>query len=363
MKYLNFTKQLAAVAVVATIFTACDKAKVADPIGDRGQTVVKVLGGGPIDLTASPIILPPVSKKPVDFVPTPTTLLVFDVRRDIPNDIELGRVMHVTVKDDTAAVTAVDPGYIHLDPTWYTVGSTTPKSGGDPVTHEGGIYDVTFAAGEHAKPIYITIPNATLLDPSSYYGLGFTITTTDANGVISDSRSIVVEIGAKNAWDGIYMMSGTFLDVSSAGAAFSYLGDQQYSLVTAGATTCNVINDDLNGGIPGYLFSNAGTGTYYGSFGWVISFNPASNAISDLHNYYGDPANAPTVGGNPGLGTGAPLYQSANTRRAVLDPTGVNAVQGNKDIIIKHLMYQANNATFPGPRAYFNDTWTYLGPR
>ena len=348
MKYLNFTKQLVAVAVVATIFTACDKAKVADPIGDRGQTVVKIIGGG------TPAAI---SKKPVDFVPTPTRLLAVDLRRDIPNETELGRVMHVVVKDDTAAVTATDPNYIHLNPLWYTVDASTPKTGG-----EGGNYDATFASGEFAKPIYITIPDATLLDPSSLYALGFTITTTDANGVISEARSIIVEIGAKNAWDGIYMMSGTYLDVSPAGAAFSYLGDQQYSLVTAGASTCDVINDDLNGGIPGYLFSNAGTGTYYGSFGWVISFNPASNAISDLHNYYGDPTKAPTVGGNPAAGSGPPNYASANNRRAVLDPTGVNAVQGNKDIIIKHWMIQPTVVP-GGPRAFFNETWTYLGPR
>ncbi|MEP7164610.1 MAG: hypothetical protein ABI741_07945 [Ferruginibacter sp.] len=355
MKILNFTKQLAAVAVVAALFTACDKAKVADPIGDRGQTVVKVLGGGPIDLSATPQVLPPVIKKPVDFVSTPTKLLVFDVRRDIPNETELNKTIHVTVKDDTAAVTAVDPGYIPLDPSLYTIDASTPKTGG-----VGGTFDLTFAPGEFAKPIYIIIPDATLLDPSSLYALGFTITTSDVNGIISSSRSAVIEIGAKNDWDGVYLRSGTFSDVTNA--ALTDGGDQQYSLITAGAVTCYVVNDDLNGGIPGYFFLNAGAGTYYGSYGYVIDFNPANNTIADLHNYYGDRRFPATSGGNPALGSDPPLYAASNTRRAVLDPSGVNAVQANKDILIKHWLVQPSVVAV-GPRAYFNDTWAYLGPR
>lgn len=347
MKYLNFTKQLAAVAVVASLFTACDKAKTADPIGDRGQTVVKIIGGG----NPSAIV-----KKPVDFVPTPTTLKVVDLRRDIPNNTELNRVMHVTILDDTAAVTAASPNYIHLDPSWYTIDASTPKTGG-----EGGVFNLTLAPGEFAKPIYITITDATVLDPSALYGLGFTITTTDADGVISDSRSVVVEIGAKNNWDGVYLMTGTFVDVTNAG--FTYFGDQQYSLITASGTTCNVLNDDLNGGVYGYIFENAGNGTYYGAYGLVIGFNPATNAIADLHNYYGDPTNPPSGGQSTAAGSGPPNYSAGNGRRAVLDPSGVNAVQGNKDIVIKHWMLHPSVVPLPNPRAKFDETWVYQGPR
>jgi len=46
MKYLNLTKIFASVAISSVIFTACDKAKVATPMGDAGQTLVKILGGG-----------------------------------------------------------------------------------------------------------------------------------------------------------------------------------------------------------------------------------------------------------------------------------------------------------------------------
>lgn len=350
MKYLlNVSKYVAALAGGMILLNSCDKVKTPDPMGDAGQTLVKIIGGGnPANI----------SKKPIDFVPTAVTITAADVRRDLPNNAELNRTMHVTVIDDTAAVTAADPNYIHMDPTWYTVSAATPKSGGDPVTHEGGTYDVTFAPGEFAKPIDITIANPTLLDPSSLYAIGFTITTADADGKISQSRSVVVEIGAKNNWDGIYINSGTFLDVSNA--AFTYYGDQQYSLITVGASTCDVFNDDL--GTYGYIFSNAGSGTYYGAYGLVISFNPATNAISDLHNYYGDPTKAATPGGNPAAGSGPPNYAASNGRRAVIDPSGTNAAQGNKDIIIKHWMFHPSVVP-SGPRSFFDETWAYQGPR
>ncbi|HRI25769.1 MAG TPA: hypothetical protein PLZ45_13920, partial [Ferruginibacter sp.] len=196
-------------------------------MGDAGQTLVKIIGGG----TPASIV-----KKPVDFVPTPSQILAVELRRDIPNEAELNKTMIVTVKDDTTAVRAANPNYIQLPTAWYTIQTDGTKTGG-----QGGTFTFTFAPGQFSKEIYITIPNATLFNPSSLYGLGFTITTVDQGGKISTQKSVVVEIGAKNDWDGVYsnLQSGTFLDVSNA--AFTHLDDdQQYSLITVGATKCVV---------------------------------------------------------------------------------------------------------------------------
>ena len=347
MKYLNLTKNFATIAMFSLIFTACKKANIATPMGDAGQTLVKLINGG---TPAS------IAKKPIDFVSTPTKLLVVELRRDIPNETELNKTMIVTLRDDTGAVTKA--GYLQMPVAWFS----TQIDGGVKTGGQGGTFTVTFKPGEFSKSIFLNIPNATLLNPSALYGVGFTILTADAGSKISTQKSIVVEIGAKNNWDGVYEMNGTFVDVTNP--AFTYYGKQQYSLVTVGASTCIVRNDDLNGGIPGYLFLNAGSGTYYGSFGYVITFNPATGAISDLHNYYGNPAFPATVGGNPAAGTGAPLYAAANTRRAVLDPSGVNAVQGNKDIKLKFWLVQPSVVTTPpNIRSFFDETWKYLRAR
>lgn len=341
MKYLTFKRYFAIIAIIAFALSACKKIKTTEPIGDAGQTLVKILGAG------SPYAL---IKDPVSFVNTPYTLTkgVIDIRRDVPNNAELNRTMTIVIKSDTAAVKAADPAYLQLPTSWYTIQTSdnVPLVGG-----LGGTWTFTMKPGDFAKQIYITIPNATLLNPSALYGVGFTLASADADGIITEQKTVVVEIGAKNNWDGIYEMHGTFLDVSNS--AFTYYGDQQYSLVTAGASTCTVINDDLNGGIPGYLFSNAGSGTYYGSYGLIITFNPSNGAISDLHNYYGEIANG---------GGGPPLYAASNGRRAVLDPSGVNAAQGNKDIIIKHWLFHPSVVP-SGPRSFFDETWKYLGPR
>ena len=82
MKYLKFARHIAILAVGALVFSACKKDKLASPMGDAGQTLVKIINGG----TPASIV-----KKPVDFVPTPSTVLAVELRRDIPNETELNK--------------------------------------------------------------------------------------------------------------------------------------------------------------------------------------------------------------------------------------------------------------------------------
>ena len=361
MKYLNLTKSLAIVAMLSLVFGACKKANVAPPLGDAGLTLVKILGGS----TPAAVV-----KKPVDFVNTPTKLLMIELRRDIPNETELNKTMIVTVKDDTAAVRAANPAYLNLPTAWFTVQTDGIKTGG-----QGGTWTFTFKPGEFAKEIYITIPNATLFNPSSLYGLGFTILTADAGGRISSQKSVVVEIGAKNSYDGIYAVTGPMVDLTGSpftqwnnpavsGFPAANGGAWEAHLVTSGASTVFVVDQTI-WGVAAHPMLNAGANSGFGSFGMVVGFNPATNAIATLHNYYGDPAyGGATALGNPQAGTGAPLYAGSNTRRAVLDPSGINAVQGNKDILIKYFMVQPSVVPAPPSiRITFDEKWKYIGPR
>ena len=342
MKYLNLTKIFASVAISSVIFTACDKAKVATPMGDAGQTLVKILGGG------TPAA---VAKKPVDFVATPTKVLAVELRRDIPSETELNKTMIVTVKDDTAAVRAANPGYLRMPSSWYTV-----QTAGTVPTVVGGNYTFTFAPGEYAKEIYITIPNATLLDPSALYAWGFTVTTADASGVISTQKSVVVEIGAKNSYDGVYAVTGPVVDDLNAdlvqwnnptfGDPFPQAngGAWELHLITSGAASCTMFDNTIWGDFfhPLKVVSSNGN-SGYGTYALIVNFNPANNAVSSVTNYY------------------AP---AANTRQAALDPSGVNAVQGNKDILIKYFMLQPSLVpTPPNIRVRFDEKWKYIGPR
>jgi hypothetical protein len=247
MKFINIKTQLALFAVTAMLVASCKKVEVPQPVGTAGRTWVKIIGGGS---PASPGVV----KSPIDFKPTPITLTAADLRRDCPNATELARTMHVTVKDDTAAVRIANAAYKILPAAWYTIGSTTPKTGG-----LGGTFNVTFNAGEFAKPILITIPDATVLDPSTLYGLGFTITTTDADGNISSVKTEVIEIGAKNAYDGIYSyVSGlvtryTAPGVPAGDALSGPLGsaNPDVTMSTVGAYTVEVTGHTWSGGTSG----------------------------------------------------------------------------------------------------------------
>lgn len=266
MKYLNFTKYLALVAVVALGFTACKKTKLSTPMGDAGQTLVKILNGGtPANVT----------KFAIDFVPVPTKLLAVELRRDIPNETELNKTMIVTVKDDTAAVTAAGLGLLHLPTAWYTISygasGGVVKTGG-----QAGTYTATFKAGDYAKEIYITIPDATLLNPSSLYGLGFTIITADAGGKISTQKSMVIQIGAKNAYDGVYEDTWTNYHPS---ANPGYTGDvTEIHMITTGADRCKMWWPLAGAfGIPSIL---NGSLSYFGAQEPAYIVNPATNGVT-----------------------------------------------------------------------------------
>lgn len=249
MKYLNIIKQCTLLLLVAVTVASCDKVKVTEPMGDNGSLLVKLVGGG---TTAAPGLL----KNAIDFLPTPITVMGADLQRLVPSNAVLNTVMHVTVKDDTAAVRTA--GLTLLPASWYTIGSTTPKTGGD-----GGIFNITIPAGEFARPILITIPDATKLDPSTQYGLGFTITSVDAGGKISVTNTTVFQLGAKNAYDGVYsVVSGTVTRYSAPGAPLgdalsgSLAGNDDVTMATTGAYTVNMTNlgwhdKASNGGVGG----------------------------------------------------------------------------------------------------------------
>jgi hypothetical protein len=273
MKYLNITKHIAYVAAIALVFSACKKTKLATPMGDAGQTLVKIINGG---TQASPGI----NKKPIDFVPVPTKILAVELRRDVPNSTELNKTMVVTVKDDTAAVTAAG-GYVHLPVAWYTIQTDGVKTGG-----QGGTFTFTFKPGEFSKEIFITVPDATLLNPSLLYGLGFRIMTADAGGKLSTQRVLIVEVGAKNPYDGIYsVISGWVTRYTApgvpAGDAISgdLTGNPDVYMVTTGAFRCNIPPVSTPGGL---YWANAAVNNSMvaGIDGLNATVDPSTNLVT-----------------------------------------------------------------------------------
>ncbi len=373
---MNKKQALYGLLFLAVAFTSCIKKEVT-PLGEEGKTLVKILGGG------TPAAL---KKNPIDFVNTPQKILVCDLRKDAPNTAAANTTTTVRVIDDTTAVKAVNPNYLHFPANWYTIESEATKDGGvptsdpNPARHRmGGYWDFQYDNGDFGKQIYITITNATLMNPSSLYGLGFTITSVSADGTISTQKSIVIEIGAKNEWDGTYAVTGPVTDIvtpnliqweNQPGYSDPWLdahpGAWELHLITTGAAQCETFDNTLWGSCGHALYNTATAGnTGYGGFGLVVNFDPATNTVASVFNYYGDPTRPATNLGNPASGTGPPLYAASNGRYGTLDPSGSNSVQGNKDILIKYFMWHPG-ATAPPltvPRTTFDEKWEYIGPR
>jgi hypothetical protein len=349
MKYFNISKSIVAFVLAVATFSACDKAPSPTPLGDKGQTLVKLIDGGTDAAPGEKALA-------IDFISTPQRISLVDLRRDVPSSISLNTPMKVVVTEDPGLVAAVSASILPLPTTAYTFAPGTQKL--------GSTYTLNLGAGEFAKGIDIDVV-ATQLNPSNTYGFGFKISSVDADGkILKEQKAIVVTIGAKNIYDGVYEITGTYSDVSAAGATFTNAYPLKYALVTTGATTCDVVDVKYQQ-YPAYIFTTPTGLSFYGSYGLVIGFEPTSNAISTFYNYYGDPTKAATGAGTPSAGSGAPNYISANTRRAVLDPSGSNKfLVATHDIIVKHWMLQPSvMGSATAPRCFFNEYWKYLGPR
>ncbi|MBS1755329.1 MAG: DUF1735 domain-containing protein [Bacteroidetes bacterium] len=282
MKYINLKKQLAILTIAAFTFSACKKISTPEPMGDAGQTIVKILNGG---VASDPSVI----SEAISFVNTPYTLskAVVDIRRDVPNNGALNGTTVITIKDDTSAVTNFNNTnqsglYLYqLPANWYTI---VPAAGIVKTGGQGGNYTVTFAPGEFAKQIEINIPDATVLDPSNLYALAFTITTIDATGKISQvANSVILQIGAKNNYDGVY--TDDFCNYHPSSNPGYTCASTEVELITTGANACKIYWP-LAGAFaqPSIL---GGGFSYFGAQEPEYTVNPSTFAVTVQNAYVG----------------------------------------------------------------------------
>lgn len=302
MKYLNFFK-IAPVAVAAFVFSSCDKVEAPEPMGDAGQTIVK--------FTSDYQLIN------VDFVSTPQTLGVLDLRRDVPNNGELNKTMTIIVKEDPGAVTAYDPALLPLPAGALVYDPTVPKVGSN--------YTFTMKPGDFAKVFNATLTNATVLNLSNRYAVGFTIVSCDANGKITSSpKTIVTEIGAKNQWDGKYSCTWTNYH-PTANPSYGPQNTTDVEMRTTGANKVKIFwplagaycaPAWLNGGLsyfgsqePEYTVTGGTTVTVQNAFSGAVTFY----AMNSTYNNRWDPASK-TFFVKWGYNYAAGAFDPANTR-------------------------------------------------
>lgn len=323
MKYFNLKYSILTTALASLLFSSCIKDDVAK-LTTQGSTFIKI-GESP----ENKLFFAPFSEvKPV---------ALFTIRRDANSSASLQSAASVKLQADPAAIDTYndDNGtdYEWLPDSLYTLG--------DGINASGDTYTVDLGAGDFAKDFSINL-DGSKWDLSMKYAVAFNLTDAGGQKISSGMDKILVLISVKNKYDGVYAITGSYTDVTNP--AFTGIYPLEWELQTSGPNQCIVV-DNVYLGIPGYVFDTGGGLSYYGSFGLVVNFDPETDAITSIENYYGQPA--------------------ANTRSAVLDPSGVNAYDpDSKTIKIKYFMTQPS--VIPAPpyvRAMFDEEWKYEKPR
>jgi hypothetical protein len=318
----------------STFFVSCLK----DKGFDKGQYGISDIGKG--ENLPKVIEIPQAGQSPLVFalntLPATEVLDVFEVNLALgvpaKENIEVTLVKNMTLVSDYN--TANFTSYEELPANCYSL----PASG----------LKVTIPAGSNRLYLKMNIIKANF-DFTKAYALGYSIASVSPAGyaISANFKNMIISVGLKNKYDGLYKMNGTLVDV--ANAALGPYPDAQFALVTSGPTSVTMYNRQTAVGawydVPFHAITSAGAYSVYGGWAPVFNFNATDNLVS-VSNYYGNP--------NP-----------ANTRGAVIDVTGINTfTPATKLIKAKYIMTQPSVVpTAPNYRTFFNMTYTYLGPR
>ncbi len=265
-------------------------------------------------------------------LPISATPQVIQVAVNLASVNTLSSPVTVTLGVDAAAVTA----YNHAN--GLDTGGNVPYVLLPAADYSIPSYQVTIPAGQHLVFFNINI-NTSLVDPSGLFILPIKI-TNGGGQQISNYNELLLAVGAKNQYDGVYIVTGTLTDNTDATITGSY--PETVYLETASSNTNGFYDPNLGFG---HAISTSTGPSEYGSFAPVFTFS--GSTITGVTNYYGQ-------------------YSGGHLRSAVLAPGGVNKYttgspgQAGSVFQVTYIMDQGN----PGvPRTTFVETFTYQGPR
>jgi hypothetical protein len=318
-------KIAAGILLLAALAVSCIPEQ--QSMGDAGQTLVKL----------SPATY---SMLAVDAKTTAQTGILFEVRRDVPSQSALAQTTTAVLSYDTdgsilaAYNTAHKTTYIPLPTSLATV---SPALTAGKVT-------MVFGPGEFAKSVSLNIPNSASFDFSKNYALAFKLTEVSGLGTVSESveTTVVAEVLAKNKWDGVYTVTGTFVDYNYDAGGVTYAGiyPKTLQLQTSGAVT--VRRYDADYGTYNYIFDSGGAS---GFGNWTPAFTfDANNNVIDCYNTTTDPA--------------------PRSRTAVLykGPGSINKYDPvTKTLDVTFQMVQ--QTVDPKPRSLITEHYVFKGPR
>jgi len=163
------------------------------------------------------------------------------------------------------------------------------------------------------------------------YVLPLKITSASSGIVSGNFNTILLSVNAKNKYDGVYTVTGTFNDTQNA--TFTVLSPQTIHLITQSTTEVAMFDPTYFGDYINLFRTPTGI-SGYGSFSPVFSFDTATDKITNVVNYYGQPA--------------------GNGRSARIDITGINTYNAaSKTIEVSYVLVQGGDRTFFKSRMVF----------
>lgn len=322
---------------VVILFQGCVKESFeGDDLGDSGTTFLKTPDGDVVVHWLTPFS-------------DHKTVNLFNLFKDAHNKAELNSKNTVKLVFNPAIIDEYneenETEFAVLPSSYFKWAST------EGVSYSGNDITINFGDGLLYGNIAIDLDGSKWTDLAQKYALAFVVTD---NGGISPSSTmsdtVVVELGLKNAWDGVFKWTGTLVDavsgdithISGPYAEQGY-GDYEIQLQTIGETKVAMFDDILWGDFMYPMYSGGWSG--YGSFAPVFEFNKETNEIISVTNYYGQPA--------------------ANTRSAQLDPSGENIYDPSTGTIkVKYFMLQPSTVpAAPYIRAQIDEEFVFVRSR
>ncbi|MHC1704115.1 MAG: DUF1735 domain-containing protein [Tenuifilaceae bacterium] len=317
MKKLNIFKITAFGFMLAMLAVSCIPESDIEPAGDKGTTFIKI--------TPAEFKLIAVDAKNEE-----QKAVLFEIRKDAKSAASLAMPTSVTLTLDINQ-TMID-AYNIKNETHYELMPTTLYSTNYTPTADGTI-SIDFAAGEHTKTMWITIPNASAFDFSKSYALAYKIAVS-GEGVYTAAASdtMVCQVLAKNKYDGLYLLKGMHNRVP-----YTFPYETEMELHTMGASSVGMYWPEV------------------GSIGHPIGLGP-DNDLS----WYGS-AIAPVVVMDPLTDMVASVFNQGGAT-VITKFTDAGVANSNKYDPVTKTLYVSWNYN-NNPLRAFIDTFTYLGPR
>lgn len=189
---------------------------------------------------------------------------------------------------------------------------------------------VTIPAGQHIVKFPVVF-KAGSIDFTKNYAIALKLTSASGAQIPTNLNVAIVELQVKSLYQGIYNVTGSAIDHVNS----SLMGQYPVNGVQLETQSANsVLFDDVNG--VGYY--KALVGSYYGNFDPIFTFDPSTNTVVSVTNYYGQGTNS-------------------QGRAAVIDPSVPSTASGTPGVpgfkfTVGYIMTQGGS-----PRTYYNETY------